>query len=130
MTRFTRFASTVLATVGVSMAAACGGLDGFTAAGDPAPSLVGTWTPSDGTAEKVFTADGPCRNAFYSNGKPLDIGGPSSCQLSSTKDSDGRYKLLVTQGPNRATYLVEFHSADSATVYTSKGKILYTLTRF
>ena len=130
MAHINKLASTALAIVGLSMVTACGGIDGFSAGADPAPSLVGTWTPSDGTAEKIFTADGPCQNAFYSNGKPLDIGGPSSCQLSSSKDSDGRYKLLVTQGPNRATYLVEFHGTDSASVYTSKGAALYDLTRF
>lgn len=112
--------------------AACGpGFGGTNAADDrEAPSLVGTWTPSDGTAEKIFSEDGPCENVFYNNGRPLDIGGAMSCQLSSAADSDGRYKLLVTQGPNRATYLVEFQGSDAAAVYTTKGTLLYNLTRF
>ena len=96
------------------------------------PSLVGQWTPSDGTNLKVVGDTGVCKGFFYdsSTGKPLDIGGPMSCSLSSKMDSDGRYRLAVTQGPNSATYLVRFDTADHATVYTKSGTKLYGLERF
>lgn len=99
---------------------------------DSGASLYGTWTSSDGTSTKSFSEDGRCRGFFYvsSTGKQLDIGGPMSCQLSSSPDSSGRYKLLVTQGPNEATYLVEFDGSDAATVFTKSGKQLYQLSRF
>lgn len=99
---------------------------------DTGSSLYGSWTPSDGTSTKIFNESGSCRGFYYvsSTGKPLDIGGPMTCQLSSSADSSGRYKLLVTQGPNEATYLVEFDGPDAATVYTRSGKELYQLTRF
>ncbi|MCB0927532.1 MAG: hypothetical protein U0R77_03625 [Mycolicibacterium insubricum] len=94
-------------------------------------SLVGSWTSSDGE-DKVFGSNGACQNFFYdsSTGKALDIGGPSSCRLSSSQDSSGRYTLKVVQGGNRGTYLVEFHGDDAATVYTKSGTELYRLTRF
>lgn len=94
-------------------------------------SLFGSWESSDGT-DKTFGSNGSCKGFFYdsSTGKPLDIGGPSSCELSSSQDDTGRYRLKVTQGPNRGTYLVEFHGDDTATVYTKSGTELYRLTRF
>lgn len=94
------------------------------------PSLAGTWTASDGSSAKVFSEDGSCENAYYNDGKPLDIGGPMSCHLSSAADSNGRYKLMVTQGPNRATYLVEFRGDDAADVLEPNGTLLYSLKRF
>ena len=96
------------------------------------PSLFGSWTPSDGTSVKTFGEGGGCRGFFYvsSTGKPLDIGGPSTCQLSSQPDESGRFKLFVTQGPNEATYFVEFSGTDAATVFAKNGKELYSLSRF
>ncbi|MCX2934992.1 hypothetical protein ORI20_32540 [Mycobacterium sp. CVI_P3] len=96
--------------------------------GDP-HSLVGIWSSSDGTADKTFADDGLCDGFYYSHGEPLDIGGPMFCQLSTQPDSAGRYKLIVSQSPNRSTYLVEFHGGDSASVYTTTGSLLYELTR-
>lgn len=107
-------------------ALACAGIGNA----DPTPSLYGTWTSSDGTSNKVFDEDGRCKGFFYDDGKPLDIGGPMSCQLSSKPTSSGRYQLNVTQGPNEATYLVEFNGDDAATVYTRSGSKLYQLERF
>ncbi|OJZ64190.1 hypothetical protein [Mycolicibacterium diernhoferi] len=96
------------------------------------PILFGSWTPSDGTSVKTFSEGGGCRGFFYasSTGKPLDIGGPSTCQLSSQPDESGRFKLFVTQGPNEASYFVEFSGADAATVFAKNGKELYSLSRF
>lgn len=94
------------------------------------PSLVGVWTPSDGTSEKVFDDSGRCENAFYADGRPLDIGGPMYCHVSQKADEAGRYKLLVEQGPNRATYLIEFHGEDSVSVYDKPGELIYSMARF
>ena len=90
---------------------------------------MGTWTSSD-RETKVFRENGACEGAFYLEGKPLDIGGPMTCALSSKPDSSGRYQLMVRQSPNQATYLVEFKSSDEASVYTKSGQLLYTITRF
>jgi hypothetical protein len=117
----------VLAAAAISLAG-CGSVTGGNS--HEPPSLAGTWTPSDGTQAKVFNDDGSCEGAYYADGRPLDIGGPMSCHMSSGADASGRYKLLVTQGPNESTYLVEFKGANSASVYTTSGKLLYTLTRF
>jgi hypothetical protein len=106
-------------------------------AGSPPPSqatsgpqsIAGTWTASDGETI-TFSDDGPCENAFYSDGKPLDIGGPMTCHLSSKPDSSGRYQLIVRQSPNKMTYLVEFTGDDTASLYTKNGELIYTMTRF
>lgn len=105
---------------------------GCGAANDEKPSLVGTWTSSDGTPEKTFGEGdlGNCSGFFYNRGEPLDTGGPMTCQLSAEPDESGRYQLLVTQTGNRATYLVEFSGSDGANVYTKGGDLLYSLTRF
>ena len=92
-------------------------------------SIAGTWTASDDETI-TFSDDGPCENAFYSDGKPLDIGGPMTCHLSTKPDSSGRYQLIVRQSPNKMTYLVEFTGGDTASVYTRKGGLLYTMSRF
>lgn len=113
-------------------AAGCAGLSGQGSAEDEQPSLIGTWTSSDGTPEKTFGQGeiGNCSGFFYNGGKPLDTGGPMTCQLSAAADDSGRYRLLVTQTGNRATYLVEFSGSDEANVYTRDGELLYSLTRF
>ncbi|WP_179476133.1 hypothetical protein [Mycolicibacterium vinylchloridicum] len=101
-----------------------------TAAASDGGSLVGTWESSDNTGTKSFSSDGRCDGFFYNSGKPLDIGGPMECALASKPDSAGRYKLVVTQGPNKATYSVQFSGDDAATVYAKDGTRLYDLTRF
>lgn len=105
---------------------------GCGATNDEKPSLLGTWTSSDGTSEKTFGEGdlGNCSGFYYNRGKPLDTGGPMTCQLSAEPDDSGRYQLLVTQTGNRATYLVEFSGSDEAIVYTKGGDLLYSLTRF
>ncbi|WP_278262223.1 hypothetical protein [Nocardia sp. AG03] len=99
-------------------------------AGGPA-AIAGTWTASDGSGTKTFGSDGgQCDGFYYSNGVPLDIGGPMTCTISSKPDTDGRYTLVVTQSPNRARYSVEFTDAEHATVFDSSGVALYDLERF
>lgn len=93
--------------------------------------IVGTWTASDGTGQKTFSANGGrCDGFYYHQGRPLDIGGPMQCTLSSKPDPQNRYALLVTQSGNRATYAVAFADDDTATVFDSAGTQLYQLTRF
>ncbi len=92
-------------------------------------SIAGTWTASDGETI-TFSDDGLCENAFYADGKPLDIGGPMTCQLSGKPDFSGRYPLIVRQSSNKMTYLVEFTGGDKASVYTKNGELIYTMTRF
>lgn len=94
-------------------------------------AIVGTWTASDGTGTKTFNSDGgSCDGFFYSNGEPLDIGGPMTCSISSKPDAQGRYTLVVTQSPNRASYRVEFTDTDHASVFDASGSKLYELERF
>lgn len=114
------------------VAVGCGAFPGQGDGGEEKPSLVGTWSSSDGTPEKTFgEADlGNCSGFFYNRGRPLDTGGPMTCQLSADPDAAGRYRLLVTQTGNRATYLVEFAGSNRADVYTKDGTLLYSLTRF
>ncbi|MEV6560257.1 hypothetical protein AB0M22_31375 [Nocardia sp. NPDC051756] len=96
-----------------------------------ASAMVGTWSASDGTGTKTFNGSGgSCDGLYYHQGKPLDIGGPSTCVLSGKPDATGRYTLVVTQSVNRASYKVEFTSADHALVYDSAGTRLYELERF
>ena len=87
------------------------------------------WAPSDGTSLKKFGANGTCSGVYYAGGKPLDIGGPMTCQLSQGQNSAGRYTLDVTQGPNESTYLLAFDSEDRVTVYSNSGARLYAMTR-
>ncbi|MGW5924219.1 hypothetical protein ACWFPY_34945 [Nocardia fluminea] len=94
-------------------------------------AMAGTWKASDGTGTKTFGSDGGrCDGFFYSNGEPLDIGGPMTCTISSKPDAKGLYTLIVTQGPNRAEYLVEFTDPEHATVFDSSGTELYDLEGF
>ncbi|MDH3018419.1 MULTISPECIES: hypothetical protein [Gordonia] len=92
-------------------------------------TLTGTWTASDGQTIS-FGSDGRCDNAYYVNGEPFDIGGPMYCALSTAPDSAGRYRLIVRQASNKATYSVEFIDADSASVYDREGALIYRITRF
>ncbi|HEX7303358.1 hypothetical protein [Lentzea sp.] len=98
---------------------------------DVTRTAVGTWTASDGTGTKTFGGNGAqCDGFYYAQGKPLDIGGPMSCTLSSAPDERNRYSLMVKQGPNQATYKIAFDREDHAVVYGSNGAQLYELTRF
>jgi uncharacterized protein (DUF2147 family) len=93
------------------------------------PSLVGNWEADDGTSTKVINEQGQCLGMFYNGSAPLDIGGGMTCSLSTAKGSDGRYSLVVSQPPNKATYAVEFESKDVATVFSSSGARLYSMSR-
>ncbi|UGT62494.1 SEFIR domain-containing protein [Nocardia asteroides] len=94
-------------------------------------AVVGTWSPTDGSDPKTFTGNGSrCEGFYYNAGKPLDIGGPAYCVLSSKPDAQNRYSLMVTQSVNRAVYSVAFSDEDTATVYDSSGSALYSMSRF
>lgn len=94
-------------------------------------TISGTWTPSDGTDNKIFTASGgQCTGFYYSNGRPLDTGGPMTCAIKGTPDTNGRYELHVTQTGNSGRYLIEFTDPDHGTVFTAGGTKLYDIERF
>ena len=113
-------------TTAAALAAAA--LLALAACSPAAPDLVGNWKASDGSPMKVVAKDGRCSGMYYSNGKPLDIGGGMTCSVSSKKDSAGRYSLVVSQPPNQATYSVAFDGDSKATVYAG-SVALYTMTR-
>ncbi|MEU0162242.1 hypothetical protein ABZ154_26255 [Streptomyces sp. NPDC006261] len=93
------------------------------------PPLAGSWTSSDDTGIKTFGDDGQCTGFYYNNGKPLDIGGPMRCSLSTQPDEAGQHTLTVVQSPNEAAYKVRFDGTDHALVYSSTGRKLYELNR-
>ncbi|MEV7132617.1 hypothetical protein AB0N24_06965 [Arthrobacter sp. NPDC093128] len=93
------------------------------------PDLTGNWAPDDGTGTKVINEAGSCEGMFYSGNKPLDIGGGMSCSLSDKKGSNGRYSLVVSQPPNRASYQVEFDGDDAATVFDVSGTRIFSMKR-
>ncbi|MFE6858269.1 hypothetical protein [Nocardia sp. NPDC057668] len=110
-----------------------------TTTADPGPgnpsvdsqTIVGTWTASDGTGTKTYTSNsGQCDGFYYNNGRPLDIGGPMTCTISSRPDTQGRYTMIVTQSDNRAEYRVEFSDTNHAAVLDSKGTKIYEIERF
>lgn len=92
-------------------------------------TLIGNWQPDDGSGVKVITESGQCQGMFYAGGKPLDIGGGMTCSMSEKKNDDGRYSLVVSQPPNRATYYVEFVDSNTVDVYDSKGSEIYSMSR-
>ncbi|MFI7285926.1 hypothetical protein ACIBRY_04580 [Streptomyces anulatus] len=104
---------------------------GDDSSGDAAGSapLAGSWAPSDDTGIKTFGDDGQCTGFYYNNGRPLDIGGPTRCSLSTRPDEAGQYTLTVVQSPNEAAYKVRFDGTDHALVYSSTGQKLYELNR-
>lgn len=111
-----------VALAAVFSLAACSGSSG-------PPDMTGSWTPSDGSGVKVFQGDtGPCQGIYYSDGKPLDIGGGMTCSLGSNK-TNGRYPLQVDQPPNSETLYISFSGDRHATVYDSAGTQLLTMTR-
>ncbi|WP_067654502.1 hypothetical protein [Nocardia harenae] len=83
-------------------------------------ALVGTWTPSDGTAPKIFTANGGTCTGF---------GAATTCTLAGAPDSAGRYALVVRQPAESARYGLEFVAADHLVVYDAAGARLYDLDR-
>ncbi|MFC3966318.1 hypothetical protein [Nocardia jiangsuensis] len=83
-------------------------------------ALVGTWTPSDGTAPKMFTANGGTCTGF---------GTAASCTLAIAPDPAGRYALVVRQSADSSHYGVEFVAADHLVVYDAGGSRLYELDR-
>lgn len=96
---------------------------------ESAPSLVGNWHADDGSGTKVINEQGQCRGMYYAGGEPLDIGGGMTCSLSNVKNEQGRFSLVVSQPPNQATFTVEFDSKNQATVYSSSGSKLYSMSR-
>lgn len=83
-------------------------------------ALIGTWTPSDGTAPKIFTANGGACTGF---------GADSTCTLATAPDPAGRYTLVVLESAESARYGVEFVAADHLVVYDAAGSRLYDLDR-
>lgn len=112
-----------IAACGIALAA----LFGLTACGSE-PSLVGMWEADDGSGIKTIAEDGQCSGMYYSQGKPLDIGGGMLCTLGEKAD-DGTYLLLVQQPPNESTYRVQFEGADRAVLTSKSGEPIVTLTR-
>ena len=96
-----RFVLAMMLTVPLALAG-CGG----------APSIEGVWKPNDGSGLKTIRADGTCTGMYYSQGKPLDIGGTATCQLGE-KSSGGTYTLIVQQPPNSTSYTVSFDGQDA-----------------
>lgn len=111
-----------VAAVALPLIAGCSSSDG-------PPSLVGTWSASDGTGSKDFFDGGACTGMYYNNGQPLDIGGGMTCSLGSSKNSDGRYALSVSQPPNSETLYLDFSGDSTATVYDGNGNSLFTMTK-
>ncbi|MET9227280.1 hypothetical protein [Lentzea sp. NPDC003310] len=117
--------------VGRAVVVNLSGDDGAAGGTDVTQTAVGTWTASDGTGTKTFGGNGAqCEGFYYHQGKPLDIGGPMTCTLSTAPDDQNRHSLLVKQGPNQATFKIAFDRADHAVVYGANGAQLYELTRF
>lgn len=94
-----------------------------------APSIVGVWEGSDGTPLKTIDESGRCEGMYYNQGEPLDIGGPMTCALGSEADDAGFYMLVVSQGPNTATYAVAFSDSDTAVLRETDGTEIVTLER-
>lgn len=85
-------------------------------------TLDGQWKASDGSI-KTYSSSGPCRGWVS-----VDIGGPQSCSLSSSKNSAGRYTLNVSQPPNERTLSIENLGDGKIKVYDG-GAVLWTLTK-
>lgn len=102
----------------------------LTACGGP-PSLVGNWRADDGTGTKVIMPDGSCPGMYYDvTGQMVNYGGPITCSMSSSKDSRGRYTLLVRQIMlDQQTMYIEFEGKNKAKVYDYAGNLLFTMTR-
>ncbi|UGT60430.1 hypothetical protein [Nocardia asteroides] len=83
-------------------------------------ALIGTWTPSDGTAPKIFTTNGGTCTGF---------GTAADCTLAIAPDPAGRYALVVRQSADSSHYGVEFVAADHLVVYDAGGSRLYELNR-
>ncbi|MFC8527635.1 hypothetical protein [Nocardia sp. NPDC057227] len=83
-------------------------------------ALIGTWTPSDGTAPKIFTTNGGTCTGF---------GTAANCTLAIAPDPAGRYALVVRQSADSSHYELEFLAADHLVVYDAGGSRLYELDR-
>lgn len=106
------------------------GVLGLTACGsDGPPDHTGMWSASDGSGIKTLGAGGDCSGMYYSDGRPLDIGGGMTCRLSEEAHSDGTYTMLVRQPPNERTYRVSFPDEDTMVLLDSSGSEIVTLTR-
>ena len=91
-----------------------------------APSIAGTWAASDGSPTKIIDGSGNCSGMYYNGTKPLDIGGPETCTLSSSA-TNGHYTLVVRQPPNQETFDAAF---DGNTMTLSMGgSVIVTLTK-
>ncbi|MFC8047644.1 hypothetical protein [Nocardia sp. NPDC057353] len=101
-----------------SAPSAGGGPAGTGKAGPEA--ILGTWTPSDGTAPRTFTANGGACTGF---------GAATTCTLATAPDPAGRYTLVVERAADSARYEVEFVAADHLVVYDAAGARLYELDR-
>lgn len=98
--------------------------------GGRAPSLVGNWEADDGTGIKVVRSNGACSGLMYFGpGNPTDIGSGMSCSMSSKKDNDDRYSLVVSDSLQQVTLKVAFDGDDTARIYSSSGDLLLTMTR-
>lgn len=93
-----------------------------------APSIIGVWSPDDGSGIKTVNENGQCSGMYYNGTTPLDIGGGMTCQLGN-ESSDGTYTLVVLQPPNERTYHVRFDGSDTAILQDSAGNVIVTLTR-
>lgn len=91
------------------------------------PEFAGVWASSDGTPDKVISADGRCTGMYYTNGQPLDIGGPMSCTFGQ-EQADGSFPLVVQQPPNQTTYTVTFRDEDTMEMQQN-GQPVVVLTR-
>lgn len=91
---------------------------------DDAPSIVGVWQPSDGSGIKTVQESGACEGMYYSQGAPLDIGGPMTCSMGESANDKGRYTLVVSQPPNTATYTLDFADDDHVTVYQGGSEVV------
>lgn len=95
----------------------------------PPPSLVGTWTASNGSESKVIHDDGTCTGFGSVDVPGVNLGGPTTCTLADEPDPAGRYRLDIAQSNTGWSYLVTF-DGDTASVYTRDGaELLYVLTR-
>lgn len=86
-------------------------------------NLEGMWSASDGST-KIFGSNGLCQNMMAGH-----TGGSQTYVLSKTKDSNGRYTLLVSQPPNKRMLYVNDSSENKVDVFDNSGNLLWTMTK-